>query len=377
MSAPAPQLPESLFARLTRLKGRSPGHPALQHLGENVDLLLTAMTDEGICALDPLNLNSELIATWRAELCGARSVTQERTLALVEDEPTALEQAAQNRRYGLGRVWDADVCIGNIQRATGVMLEAAVEIGRNLLWAKQSLPHGRFEAWVEAHCPFKDRTAHKYMAVAETFLDRPRLLAELRGVGVKKAALLTQLDPEVLTLIEEGGAPNLTPTEVASTSYGTLKQKLAEVQASLKTATQQAEDNRRWAQEQAEAARAATDKNRLLTEQLAARNGISLSTEAEAKAAIGKLWTEFNEAIGGIAWEMDRLMGAAGQLSPETQAHLAGLGEGMRQRMEVEALRWRELRGDEVLGFEWSQVKAGEVGAYPTPASRYAASAEG
>ena len=371
MSAAAPQLPESLFARLTRLKGRGPGHPALQHLGENVDCL-GVMSDEAIVAFDSVNLNTELVASWREELCGARPMSQERNLALVHDESTALEQAAQNRRYGLGRVWDQEVCVGNIQRATGVMLEAAVEIGRNLLWAKQSLPHGRFEAWVGAHCPFSDYTARKYMAVAETFLDRPRLLAELRGVGVKKAALLTQLDPEVLTLIEEGGAPNLTPAEVASTSYGTLKQKLSEVQASLKNANQQAEDNKRWAQEQAEAARNHAEKNRLLTEQLAARNGISLSTEAEAKVTIGKLWSDFNEFMASLGWEMDRLMGACDQLSPETQAHLAGLSEAMRQRLELEALRWRDLRGEEVLGFEWSRVKAGEVGAYPSPANRYA-----
>jgi Protein of unknown function (DUF3102) len=49
----------------------------------------------------------------------------------------------------------------------GTMTPAIIDIGRNLLVAKQTLPHGRFLPWVKAECGFAPRTAQNYMRVAE------------------------------------------------------------------------------------------------------------------------------------------------------------------------------------------------------------------
>jgi hypothetical protein len=52
------------------------------------------------------------------------------------------------------------------QRKTG---EQIIEIGQLLIRIKQSLPHGLFGQWLEAAFGWSDRTAQKFMQVAETF----------------------------------------------------------------------------------------------------------------------------------------------------------------------------------------------------------------
>ena len=63
-------------------------------------------------------------------------------------------------------------------------VEAIIEVGRELIAAKASLPHGEFETMTRRDLPFKERAAQMYMAVArnERLLDpaiRPILPAAL------------------------------------------------------------------------------------------------------------------------------------------------------------------------------------------------------
>jgi hypothetical protein len=44
--------------------------------------------------------------------------------------------------------------------------ESAIAIGGELIAAKKTLPHGRFQAWVEPECGFSLRTAQNYMRTA-------------------------------------------------------------------------------------------------------------------------------------------------------------------------------------------------------------------
>jgi hypothetical protein len=60
----------------------------------------------------------------------------------------------------------------NIQKTTGVF----IEIGHDLLDAKNRLDHGRLIDWIEAECGFSIRTAQNYMRAAE--------LADKRGATV-------------------------------------------------------------------------------------------------------------------------------------------------------------------------------------------------
>lgn len=55
--------------------------------------------------------------------------------------------------------------------------EHAIEIGRELLRVKESLPHGAFVRWVEKSCEFKIRTAQDLMKLAREAEPNTELLA--------------------------------------------------------------------------------------------------------------------------------------------------------------------------------------------------------
>lgn len=54
-----------------------------------------------------------------------------------------------------------------IRSRTGTMTPSIIDIGRDLLVAKQTLPHGCLLPWVRAECGLAPRTAQNYMRVAE------------------------------------------------------------------------------------------------------------------------------------------------------------------------------------------------------------------
>ena len=54
-----------------------------------------------------------------------------------------------------------------IRSRAGTITPAIIDIGRDLLIAKQTLPHGCLLPWVKAECGFTPRTAQNYMRVAE------------------------------------------------------------------------------------------------------------------------------------------------------------------------------------------------------------------
>lgn len=55
-----------------------------------------------------------------------------------------------------------------IRDAYGQTVEAVFQVGRELLQAKEALPHGEFMVMVERELPFSPRTAQCYMAIASS-----------------------------------------------------------------------------------------------------------------------------------------------------------------------------------------------------------------
>ena len=72
--------------------------------------------------------------------------------ALDSNSAASAQRAAQKIRSGL--------------RAQGL---AVIEVGRELLVVKALLQHGQFTAWLEAEFGLSERTAQRYMRVAEVF----------------------------------------------------------------------------------------------------------------------------------------------------------------------------------------------------------------
>ena len=67
-----------------------------------------------------------------------------------------------------------------------------VEIGRRLIQAKELLPHGQWAAWLAEKVEFSERTAQRFMRVAEGF-SNPTPVSDL---GLSKALLLLQVPEE-------------------------------------------------------------------------------------------------------------------------------------------------------------------------------------
>ena len=80
-----------------------------------------------------------------------------------------------------------------VRCGAATMTPAIINIGRDLLVAKQLLPHGRFSPWVEVECGFTARTAQNYMRVAE-FADG-------------KSETVSLLAPSVIYLLASKSAP--------------------------------------------------------------------------------------------------------------------------------------------------------------------------
>jgi hypothetical protein len=99
-----------------------------------------------------------------------------------------------------------------IRSRTTTMTPAIIDIGRNLLVAKQTLPHGRFSPWVETECGFAPRTAQNYMRVAE-FADGKRETVSLLTPSAIYALASKKAPPVVVHRVLQLLESNRVPTE--------------------------------------------------------------------------------------------------------------------------------------------------------------------
>ena len=67
----------------------------------------------------------------------------------------------------LDKAQDINRLHGEARHLARTAVEKALEAGHLLQEVKQSLPHGRFKAWVETNTEVSYRTASKYMKVAQ------------------------------------------------------------------------------------------------------------------------------------------------------------------------------------------------------------------
>ena len=109
-----------------------------------------------------------------------------------------------------------EVCVMRIRAAYARSVESIIEIGRELIAAKQTLRHGDFERMCRARLPFKERTAQMYMKIARhPTLSSPQVWARLPA-SVATLDFLAGLDDAVLDLAlrNEGIRPDQSELEV-------------------------------------------------------------------------------------------------------------------------------------------------------------------
>lgn len=84
-------------------------------------------------------------------------------------------------------------------------IEAMLETGRDLLGVRDSLPHGRFGAWLSAEFGWAERTAQNYMQAARTFGDKSAIVADLPAKTVYEIASAPDaVKQEVIAKLDAG-----------------------------------------------------------------------------------------------------------------------------------------------------------------------------
>ena len=106
------------------------------------------------------------------------------------------------------------------------MTPAIIDIGRDLLVAKQTLPHGRFLPWVKAECGFAPRTAQNYMRVAEFADGKCETVSLLTPTAIY--ALSSKKAPpvvvhQVLQLLESNRVPTNVTCCACSLKHGSSR----------------------------------------------------------------------------------------------------------------------------------------------------------
>lgn len=100
------------------------------------------------------------------------------------------------------------------EQAKGVVLQAAMEIGKRLVEAKNLLPHGTFGTWLEDNVSYSERTAQNLMALSTEYsrMSNPEALKEISYS--KAVALLGIPRGEREKAIEENDIESMSTREV-------------------------------------------------------------------------------------------------------------------------------------------------------------------
>jgi Protein of unknown function (DUF3102) len=114
------------------------------------------------------------------------------------------------------------------REASAGEVEARIAIGGMLAQVKLWLAHGEWAAWLEEEVPYSDRTALRYMQLAQWGALHPGLVKRHRGLGVTKLYLLARVDAATLKRVTAQkthrvpGGPTLTLGQMSSEQLGRL-----------------------------------------------------------------------------------------------------------------------------------------------------------
>jgi Protein of unknown function (DUF3102) len=110
-------------------------------------------------------------------------------------------------------------CIEDIGKATHGALMRAIEAGELLLQAKVGIDHGRWGTWLET-CGLSDRTAQRYMKVAE---GRPKIEAKLKEKSATVADLTLR---QAEGLLSSNSGNDISPSVAYDNAEKSLLKKL-------------------------------------------------------------------------------------------------------------------------------------------------------
>src|SRR5262245_5828916 len=105
-------------------------------------------------------------------------------------------------------------CIAEIEKASGNVLDRAIEAGELLIQAKSKVDHGIWKAWLNANCELSERTAQRYMKLAR---ERSKLWEIMKDKNATMADL-TLAEAERLLGDDSEGPANASDTGGESTT---------------------------------------------------------------------------------------------------------------------------------------------------------------
>lgn len=231
------------------------------------------------------------------------------------------------------------------RQAHRVVCSAAIEIGERLIEAKQLVPHGEWEGYVQDRCGFKPRTAQAYMQIAasrekaQSFADlefskvllllampegqAEEFLAEhpAENVSVRKLKAQIAEYEERLGKAADAGAAQQQLLLLATEENGALKQQLEDIDADYKGQLDTVD----------------RENDRLRAELEAVKNRPAEISEEEAAKLRAEGWGEgHREGLG----EKTALEGQLEQLKNQMEEQSAAMG---RTHHEVVAAKDEEI----------------------------------
>jgi hypothetical protein len=118
---------------------------------------------------------------------------------------------------------------GTIVAVQKLTLTAVVQIGNSLLEAKELVPHGEWETWLEERVEFSQATASRYMKIAREYPAHPNLAA-LQDLSFTNALKLLALpDDERAEVIESVDVEEATSRELED-EIETLRTRISELE---------------------------------------------------------------------------------------------------------------------------------------------------
>ena len=131
--------------------------------------------------------------------------------------PTRIQsQRVEEYRYDYSKI-DSGLC-SLVQRCTSEIrmlvrrsTQDIIDIGRHLIAVKEYLPHGEFLPWIETEFEWSERTAKRFMSVAEAFGTKCRNVTDLdtvsKSVTVTDLDAMSRLDQNALYLLASRTTP--------------------------------------------------------------------------------------------------------------------------------------------------------------------------
>lgn len=213
--------------------------------------------------------------------------------------------------------------------------EDIIAIGLDLAAVKERLPHGAFLPWIEAEFGMADRTARRFMQVAEVYGGKSDIMANLPPTALYELAAPSMPEP-VRQIVEQKAEAG---ESVSVEEVKRLKRELADKDAATNRAVREAEKAKREAEaEKAKATDLLGQVNMLRENADAVRIRAEMEAEAKAAAERQRLLSEIETAKAEAERVRKEVEAAAkAQAEAAAQAELAKIDSDVKAARKKEA----------------------------------------